>query len=279
MFNNKLFNEILKFGSFNNFVDFAIFIGKMKNLSVFNAAMIFCQRPGAIWVETEKDWASRGRFLKPNATPLVILKPFAPVEFVYEYEETVGDDLPFLSGAIQQTEIEELNGVNLNAVFCRLNDNLIYVAEKPLGERQSGFVEVPKEEILVEVVKGNGNLFILPAQYAIILNKNKSVSQKFLTIIHELGHLFCGHLPLPESAKTDKKRLVKFDRSDLSVNTMEHEAEAVCKLVCERINVKYDNYEYLNGYKENGKAPDINMNVVISAADEVRKLLHIKNLI
>ena len=276
MLNKQLFNEILKFGSFDDFIDFVIFVGRLRNLSVFNSALIYCQRPGAQWVDTELRWKRRGRVIKPNAIPIVILKPFGPVEFVYEYEDTSGAPVPSLVTPIKQAGIEELNNVNLQSVIQRLNNNYIYFGERPMGERLHGFIELADENLSVEItVKNKKEPYYAPAKYALIVNPNKPVSQIYLNIIHELGHLFCGHLPLPLHMRKDKKGLVKCDRSYLDVNTKEHEAEAVCKIFCERIGIKYDNYEYLEGYRNSGKAPEIDMNAVINATDQICKLLGI----
>lgn len=66
-----------------------------KRCSLFNSAMILLQRPGAQYVENEYNWGRQfNRGINPDATPIVVLRPFGPVDFLYDLADTYGEDVP-----------------------------------------------------------------------------------------------------------------------------------------------------------------------------------------
>lgn len=71
------------------------FVRRFPRLSPFNAALVAHQRRQAIFVATEKVWHNEfARTLKPDAEPIVILHPYAPVRFVFDVSDTVGGPIP-----------------------------------------------------------------------------------------------------------------------------------------------------------------------------------------
>src|ERR1019366_10755328 len=60
------------------------------NLSIFNAMLVQVQRGGAVAVATRRKWGALGRLVLPDAVPIVILQPYGPVLFVYEWGDTDG---------------------------------------------------------------------------------------------------------------------------------------------------------------------------------------------
>jgi hypothetical protein len=71
-----------------NFLDFST---SFRRLSIWNARMVYIQRPGARIVATEHEWRNENRLVKPDAAPIIILWPFSPIRFVYELEDTAPD--------------------------------------------------------------------------------------------------------------------------------------------------------------------------------------------
>lgn len=271
-----LFNYILRNGNFNDFINFAKFAAAKQNLSIFNAALVYCQRSGAIWVETEYGWNKNGRFLKPNALPIVILKPFGPVEFVYEYGETDGNPEYPPIRLYTQPKIADLEQVDFSKLTYALNNHLIYYGEQPLGRRLYGNVTKSDEPYFIEFYNPNTKKFeVVRTPFGMVINSIMPTSVKFTTVIHELAHLCCGHLTSDAKLKEDQKtKLIKYARTFVAERDKEAEAEAVCELVCLKLGVEYDKKEYLKNYFASGEVPRINMNVVISAADIIYTLLH-----
>lgn len=90
-----LFDRIIKNGLYEDFVDFSAYMWVTRRGSAFNAGLILLQRPGAQYVETEEAWQEKyGRYIKHEATPIVVLRPFGPVEFLYDIADTYGDEIP-----------------------------------------------------------------------------------------------------------------------------------------------------------------------------------------
>lgn len=64
-------------------------------IGAYNASLVHAQRPGARFVASRTAWRSRyGRRLRPGARPVVILRPFGPVDLIYDVADTKGPPLP-----------------------------------------------------------------------------------------------------------------------------------------------------------------------------------------
>jgi antirestriction protein ArdC len=74
-----------------------------------------------------------------------------------------------------------------------------------------------------------------------LLNSNFSAEARYATLVHELAHLYCGHLGTPNDKWWP-------DRRGLPHAAEEFEAESVCYLVCERLGIDNPSDEYLAGY-------------------------------
>jgi len=78
------------------------------------------------------------------------------------------------------------------------------------------------------IVRVGGKRYRMP--YTMIVNRKHCWEEKFATIAHELGHLFCGHLGNPLMDLWP-------DRSSCDLQVREFEAESVSWLVCERAGI------------------------------------------
>ena len=72
----------------DDLAEYLDFSTKFRRLAVWNARMAHMQRPGARIVATEYEWQTIGRYVLPDAVPIMILWPFSPIRFVYELEDT-----------------------------------------------------------------------------------------------------------------------------------------------------------------------------------------------
>src|SRR5207248_2429484 len=61
-------------------------------------------------------------------------------------------------------------------------------------------------------------------------NSNLSAEARYAILVHELAHLYCGHLGTPNDKWWP-------DRRGLPHVAREFEAESVCFLVCERLGI------------------------------------------
>jgi hypothetical protein len=81
----------------------------------------------------------------------------------------------------------------------------------------------------------------VPLWFELLLNSIFSAEARYGTLVHELAHLYCGHLGTPNGRWWP-------DRHDLSHDVCEFEAESVSYLVCTRLGVDTASDEYLAGY-------------------------------
>jgi hypothetical protein len=100
----------------------------------------------------------------------------------------------------------------------------------------------------------------VPVRYELLLNDGLSREASYATLVHELAHLYCGHLGTPNENWWP-------DRRGLDVSRREFEAESVCYLVCGRAGIDNPSDKYLAGYmQENSTVPDISLECVMTTA-------------
>ena len=97
-------------------------------------------------------------------------------------------------------------------------------------------------------------------RYELLLNEQHSLETKYATLVHELAHLYCGHLGTPN---------LKWwpSRCGLPQEVEEFEAESVAFLVCNRLGIENPSPEYLSGYvKDHKNTPPISLDCVLKSA-------------
>lgn len=295
---DELFNKVGMYRQSSDFRELIGFIKKFPNLSPFNVFLLHVQKPGSQFVATAAEWEERfNRTIKPQARPLVTLQPFGPVRFVFELADTEGEDLfpdallkPFkVGGTLKKPALENLIG-NLP------RDGISYHTADH-GTGSAGFIRVERKGVIqpVQVKTRDGDKNInLRVLYRLVVNQNHSEEEKFATIAHELGHLYCGHLGRPYIAEQSARRprignrdaqnpsMPDTDtpdkrwwpnRSNLHTNVEEFEAESVAWLVCERAGINNPSAKYLNGYlEENAEIPAISLENVLRAAGTIETM-------
>jgi hypothetical protein len=147
----------------------------------------------------------------------------------------------------------------------------VSVAERNDGSLRAGSLEPVQsgQRLSVLVRQRPTQEFVeVPLRYNVILNSNHSVETKYATLVHELAHLYCGHLG------TQNERWWP-DRKGLSHEVREFEAESVCYLVCQRLDVKNPSAQYLAAYfaeNENGDVPLISLECVMKSAGLIEQM-------
>jgi hypothetical protein len=98
-----------------------------------------------------------------------------------------------------------------------------------------------------------------------LLNSNLSLEAQYATLVHELGHLYCGHLGTPDQKWWP-------DRRGLSLAIREFEAESICYLVCTRFGIDNASEQYLANYVRDHEAtPPISVDCVMKPSSYVAK--------
>lgn len=248
------------------------FIGKFNYMAPYNAMLVQMQKPGATFVFTGKIWAKYGRRPAVNAQKLIVLKPFAPVQCVFDYSDT--EPLPDVDKVFNETELMEVwnnglmrtKGTVQKEIMASLYNNLavygVYLDDNLLASNTYGGYIMPYSEKKIEIKVNGNNKIKVNSKFIISINKNQKDAVKFHTICHELGHLFCYH----QSYTPDKHR-------SLTLKEREFEAETVAWLVCKRQDIENPSEEYLAGYAPHGEIPICSTDIIMKAVTEIEKML------
>jgi len=269
---DKLFNEIGTYRKSKDLMSLFIFIKKFSHIAPYNAMLLHVQKPGSLYVASASEWKNKfNRTVKPGANPLVILRAFGPVEFVFELLDTsaLGED-KFPDSLINPFKVE---GKISDVAFSKFTDNLktdgILYAQSNHGTGSAGYIKRSNGESKQEI-RTVKKTVLVKVLYELVVNSNHSNEIKFATIAHELGHLYCGHLGSANVKWLD-------DRRGLTENEREFEAECVCWLVCERKGMENPSAKYLNGYLNEGKdIPNISIDAVLKAVGIIESMINIK---
>lgn len=249
------------------------FIAHFRYLAPYNAMLVQMQKPGATFVFTGKKWQEYGRRPKVNGQKLIILKPFGPIQCVFDFSDT--EPIPNVSKIFDESELMKLwdQGLLLtrgdipNSVWNTLINNLpmygIYLDDSFRAANSYGGYIMPykKQPLLLRL--NRKNVVKVNSRFVISINESLDRAAKFHAICHELGHLFCYHLSYNES----KKRI-------LTIKEKEFEAETVAWLVCKRLGVYNPSEKYLASYAPHGEIPICSTDMIMKAVAEIEKMLY-----
>lgn len=239
---------------YQELLDFTV---RLRNMAPFNAMLLQIQRPGLNYAASAYDWRHRfQRIVKEKTRPMLIMWPFGPVVLVYDLLDTEGPDLPkdafayYANGKIDDKRIEGFKSILGNKrISTKLYDQ---------GDNNAGFIRrltrtADKKEF---------------STYELGINRNHNAPTVFVTLAHELGHLFLGHLG------EDKKLGIQGRRPEHRIR--EIEAESVAYIVCQRNGIECRSQKYLNMYVESGdSADDLDLYAITRSAGHIERLLHL----
>lgn len=265
---DKLFAEIGTYRKSSDVKELFELIKKFPHIAPYNAMLIHIQKPGSRYVASAYDWERNfNRTIKAGARPLIILRPFGPVAFIFELSDTDGKE-PFPEELINPFKAE---GKISDATYNRLLNNLgcdgISYTEVDYGTSMAGCIQTTTEEKEEKVIRGEKEIYV-KILYEMLVNKNHSKETKFTTMLHELGHLYCGHLGTQNPKWWS-------DRRYLSKSEVEFEAESVCWLICERNRIKNPSAKYLSGYLDsNEEIPNISIDTVLKSVAAIEYMIN-----
>ncbi len=211
-----------------NYLELLDFMSRFPRYSPLNAFLLYTQKPSATLVATAATWDKVfNRRPTMGARPLIILAPMSPVVFVYDVAETEGDPV---QGKILKTA--ELKGRWDNKVYEHTISNSalhgIETREIPSNDRLSASV-MPLTGSVRETYR---SLDISPmASYLILVDTTKNLENRYASLVHDLGRIFCGHLGIDTRAWWS-------DRRGFSTASETIEVESVTYLVCGRKGLK-----------------------------------------
>lgn len=237
------------------------FVVRLRNVAPFNAMLLQLQKPGLTYAASAHDWERRfHREIKDDARPLLILWPFGPVATVYDVLDTFdpehsdADGLPedlttfFSTGDITSGRME-----SFRQMLERKRIELRWVDR---GDASAGSIQVVEQDNDKE-----------GASYLLKINQNQPPAVQFTTLVHELAHLFLGHIGANKKLNISKRR-------SLSYSEVEIEAESVAYLVCERNGVTARSESYLARFVDDRVSVEtIDVYQIMRSAGQVETIL------
>lgn len=238
------------------------FVVRLRAFAPFNAMLLHIQRPGLTHAATARDWHTRfGRSVKEKTNPLLILRPFGPVDFVYDIQDTISAD----GSTVVPRDIASfwasgpVTAETVNGCIKSAERHWIRVALFSGGDGDAGRIRLLGRS----PYKGGKSR----AVYQVHVNRQHPPSTQLCTLAHELAHLCLGHLG-------DDEHLRIRGRSGMSYPSIELEAEATTYLVAARNGVASDSHKYLSAFTEPGMTTDgLDLYQVMRAAGQVEGLM------
>jgi hypothetical protein len=255
-----------------DYKDLLDFVVRMRNFAPFNAMILQIQKPGLRFAASKFDWWHRfKRTVREGSRPLIILWPFGPIALVYDLDDTEGESLP---DSVKHTFRADgklpLNYIN--QFMPLLNKQGIILELIDFGDAHAGDVKAGKNDEGLMIGEQSKDVKKRPS-YLIRINSNHDPNVQFVTLIHELAHLFLGHLGPDKYLKIVERRRPNHEIGEL-------EAESVAYLVCHRNGVKSKSEEYLVNYvKANTTIRNLDLYMILKSAGQIETILELGDMV
>jgi len=246
----------------DQYIKFFKFIASFDHYSRFNSALVYKQNDAVTFYGGAAFWDKYfNRTIKEDAKQYIILVPKGPVMVVYDIFETEGE---------QTTDeiLEEGLGRKPFKTDGKINDQLfdhaynvaesmgIKLKDKPLSYFDSGYIAT-----------------LLNGHLEICFKEGQSIEEKFSVLMHELAHLFLGHLEYCELVQAQKDDHISIlRRNKIKESTKELEAETTCYLITTKLGLIKNSEEYLaNFIKSPDDLAEFSYETVIKTANLIEK--------
>jgi len=268
---DELFTFTFQYKDSKAYQELMQFVARFRFYSPFNAMLVHIQMSGAKFVAPPHRWLrDYGRRIKPGARPLVILQPMGPVMFVFDVKDTepTKDAQPLPPEVEKPFEVRKGHvGKGLETVIENSKRDGLRITKSHEGSQSAGSIRQVAKDVQATqkfqagMDKYRNPVYIdMPVKYDLVVNTKLSRESQFATIVHELAHLYCGHLGTPNNKWWP-------DRRGLKQVAEEFEAESVAYLVCTRSGIDNPSKQYLSGHVgREEQAPSISLECVIKSA-------------
>lgn len=245
---DELFESSASYRSSENYFSLIKFIRKFPSLSPFNAFLTHMQNPGVELVMNAKKWKSWGRSIKAKARPMVILVPFGPVDFVYDIADTDGSEIPdLILNPFHKSGWLDPHVYDLTMRNCA--SDYIHYYEEDIAKNSAGYATNLEKDF-----------------FKVVVNKTYNLETKYSTLIHELAHVYAGHLGVLNDNWWKP-------RPGLGLEIKEIEAESISFLICGRLGLKTSSEAYLSDYiKDHKEMPFISMETILTMSGYIESL-------
>jgi hypothetical protein len=261
---DEMFAASRNFRNSARYLEMLKFIGRFRKYSPFNCLLLFTQNPAVTYVATARTWANKfNREPKFDARPLVILAPMSPVLFVYDLKDTEGKPVPEEMLRPFRTSGTLKHGVwDLTLKNCQTHG--IAVRETMLRHQHAGSAVRLNDALRRQYDALNLEPWV---KYLVLINKEYSVEDKYSSLAHELGHIFCGHVGVDEEAWWEDRTGARHDEQEI-------EAESVAYLVCRRIGLEVNSDRYLANYQTGHitEMPPFSLNAILTVTSYIEDI-------
>ncbi len=259
---DELFTLTSQYKSSKSYFKMLEFVTNFRKYSLFNAMLVHIQMPGAVFVAPPLRWLrDYRRIIISGARPLIIPQPMGPAMFVFDVSETEGDPLPPEIEKPFEVRSGEIKGQLEKTIENSQRDGII-IKRVNYGSQQAACIrsivnpchtiEFDKSKVII--------------RYELELDENATKESRYASLVHELAHLYCGHLGTPYPNWWPDCRGMKHD-------VVEFEAESVAYLVCMRLGIDNPSEAYLSGYVNNNEqVPSISLECVMKAASLIENM-------
>ena len=254
------------------------FVARFRFYAPYNAMLVHIKMPGATFVAPAHRWMRDFRqTVKSNARPLLILQPMGPVMFVFDVSDTEPgpDAVPLPPEVEKPFEVRRGQAVPLfpgmnypewGTTVGNAKRDGIRIEPRKEGSQSAGSIRevggnVPPLRFRAGKEKNGEPKYVeIRARYDVLFNDRLNEEARYAAVVHELAHLYCGHLGTPN---------VKWwpDRRGLDELQEEFEAESVAYVVCGRLGIDIPSAGYLASYLgKNEEVPKISVDLVMKSA-------------
>lgn len=270
---DELVGDARRYRSSRDYRALLDFIGDFRGYSAFNAMLVHLQMEGATFVAPAARWRSAyGRRVTSDARPLVILRPFGPVMIVFDVSHTEPCDEtspplpPEVTDPFTISVLPDVRDLLARTEQNAIRDGVRLLHVDP-GSQQAGRIARAEGAELEFMVRRRPLTVVrVPLRYEMQVNNRHDLSTQYATVVHELAHLYCGHLGTPDPRWWPQ-------RTKLSHEAQEFEAESIAYLVCRRSDpsVRFPPYlaQHLGKHDE---VPAISLERVLVATDLIVRM-------
>jgi len=236
------------------FSSFMAFIRNFHNYSLYNRILIFCQRPTATQVAGFRTWKRFGRYVKQGERGIKIFAPILRNVHIEEEPDYDTGKLKKLRGyrIVSVFDYEQTGSIDGSDIKLPPNGRLVVHNPDLVFERLKNTAEESGLKVVETTMEfstsgsTNGNI--------IWLNRLTSLEEKCSTILHEIAHVFLGHLT---------------ERITTPRNQKEVEAELTAFLAGLSIGLPRGNYQYIQSWLQGDEPEDESVELAVKTADRI----------
>lgn len=268
----NLLNESRLYHQSKDYKELLEFVTRLRNFAPFNAFLLNLQKPGLRFAASKFDWHQHfGREVREGARPLVILWPFGPIALVYDVDDTEGYPLPdSVLHAFRATgDLTKSQILGFQFLLSRQGIELKMIE---YGDGHAGHIQPEQKKEGTEIIERSTDAKKRPT-YRIRVNSKHDPNVQFVTLIHELAHLYLAHLGPDKYLKIGERRSMTHEQVEL-------EAESVAYLVCKRNGVESQSEVYLHNFvKEYKIIENLDLYMLLKAAGQIETLLQLGGMV